>query len=76
MPATGGSVEDLAESFDHMIRVSGQSKGTSKQGKEQYRRIFENSKDTVYITSVDGKIIDINQAGVEMLGYGSKGELI
>jgi PAS domain S-box-containing protein len=75
-PATEGGVEDLAQSFDHMIRVSGQSKGASKEGKEQYWRIFENSKDTVYITSVDGKIIDINQAGVEMLGYGSKEELI
>jgi PAS domain S-box-containing protein len=75
-PATDGGVGDLAESFDHMIWVSGQSKGASKERKEQYWRIFENSKDTVYITSADGKIIDINQAGVEMLGYGNKEELI
>jgi signal transduction histidine kinase len=57
-PTTEDGVGVLTEPFDHMIRDLGQSKGASKEGNEQYWRIFENSKDTVYITSADGKIID------------------
>ena len=30
----------------------------------------------IYITSVDGKILDVNQAGVDLLGYESKEEML
>ncbi|MEE8484921.1 MAG: diguanylate cyclase, partial [Nitrospinota bacterium] len=40
-----------------------------------YYTLFENSKDTVYITSEDGRILDINQAGVDLFGY-SKEKLL
>ncbi|MGD0917869.1 MAG: GAF domain-containing protein, partial [Thermodesulfobacteriota bacterium] len=42
----------------------------------RYRRIFEDSKDMVYMTSADGKLLDINRAGVEIFGYGSKEEVM
>jgi PAS domain S-box-containing protein len=38
----------------------------------KYRRIFEGSKDMIFFTSNDGVINDVNQAGVELLGYRSK----
>ena len=41
----------------------------------KYRRIFEGSHDMIYTTNQPGKILDINQAGVEMLGYRSNEEL-
>ncbi len=41
----------------------------------KYYTLFENSKDTVYITSENGRIIDINQAGVDLFGY-SKDKLL
>ncbi|MEW6375466.1 MAG: PAS domain S-box protein [Thermodesulfobacteriota bacterium] len=66
----------LTESFNQMVRDLKESQKTIKEAEEKYRRIFENSKDTVYITSVDGKWIDVNQAGVEMFGYSSKEELM
>ncbi|HTR80947.1 MAG TPA: PAS domain S-box protein [Bacteroidota bacterium] len=46
-----------------------------KQSEEKYRRLFEESKDAIYISSADSKILDINTAGLELLGYGSKEEL-
>ena len=49
-------------------------KGILKEAEERYRRIFEDSKDMVYITSADGKLVDINQAGVGLLDYGSQEE--
>jgi PAS domain S-box-containing protein len=41
---------------------------------EKYRRIFERSKDMIYILKPDGSFIDINPAGIEMLGLSGKEE--
>jgi len=46
-----------------------------RESDEKYRRIFETSKDVLYLTSREGKFIDINQAGVDLFGY-SKEELL
>lgn len=43
---------------------------------EDYQRIFENSRDMIYLSSRDGRWEDVNQAGVEMLGYESREELL
>ncbi len=42
----------------------------------KYRQLFEESKDFIFETTVDGKFISINQAGVEILGYESKEEIL
>ncbi len=42
----------------------------------KYRQLFEESKDFIFETSADGKFISINQAGVEILGYDSKEEIL
>jgi len=47
-----------------------------KESEEKYRRIFDESKDMIYITTREGKFIDVNQAGVELLRYDSKQELL
>ncbi len=46
------------------------------QRKKNYTRVFEGSHDMIYTTSLDGKILDINHAGVELLGYRSKAEVL
>jgi PAS domain S-box-containing protein len=66
----------LTESFNQMIQDLKQSQEALKEAEEKYRRIFEKSKDMVFITSVDGKFIDVNLAGVEILGYQNKEELL
>ena len=47
-----------------------------RQSEEKYRRLFEESKDVIFISTVDGKLVDINPAGVEMFGFASKDELL
>jgi PAS domain S-box-containing protein len=42
----------------------------------KYRRIFEGSKDIIFITSNDGVIKDVNQAALDLLGYNSKKEFL
>ena len=66
----------LTKSFNRMIQDLKQSQEAIKKATEKYRKIFENSKDVIYITSADGKWIDVNQAGVEMFGYTSREELM
>jgi len=44
--------------------------------KARYQRFFEHSKDFLYVTTEDGLFIEVNQAGVDLLGYGSKDELL
>lgn len=42
----------------------------------KYRRIFEGSHDMIYTTNLQGRILDINQAGVELMGYRTKQEML
>jgi len=41
-----------------------------------YKRYFNGSGDMRFISSGRGKLLDVNQAGVELFGYGSKEELL
>jgi PAS domain S-box-containing protein len=66
----------LADSFNRMVQDLRQSQEALIEAERKYRRIFENSKDMIYITSVGGRFIDVNQAGVEMLGYTNKKDLM
>ncbi len=43
---------------------------------EQYRNFFSTSRDCVFITSFDGHWIDLNDAAVQLFGYGSREDLL
>jgi len=47
-----------------------------RESEQKYRALFEESKDVVYMSTPGGKFIDINPAGVDLLGYSSKEELL
>jgi PAS domain S-box-containing protein len=47
-----------------------------RESEEKYRRLFEESKDAILITTPEGTFVDINPAGVELYGYSSKEELL
>lgn len=40
-----------------------------RDSEERYRTFFEESKDAIYIVDRDGKIIDVNQASLDLMGY-------
>ncbi len=46
-----------------------------RQSEEKYRRLFTDSQDGIFITSIDGKILDVNEAGIKIMGYSSKEEI-
>jgi len=47
-----------------------------RKSEEEYRTLFEESKDVVFISTPEGRFVDINPAGVELFGYPSKEELL
>jgi PAS domain S-box-containing protein len=74
-PATKDELGALTRSFNQMIQDLKRSREALKETEEKYRRIFEDSKDMLFMTSVDGRIVEVNQAGVGLLDYGSKEEM-
>ncbi len=40
-----------------------------RESEERYRALFEQSKDAIYITSRDGRVLEMNPAGLELFGY-------
>jgi PAS domain S-box-containing protein len=55
--------------------MSGYQKVASLQEDITFRAIFEELKDMIWISTLQGKLIDVNSAGVELLGFSSKDEL-
>jgi PAS domain S-box-containing protein len=62
-----------------MRKLLAQGKGNSKEmdwSRESYRTIFEMVKDAIFITTVDGRIIDVNPSCLELFGYRDKEEAL
>ena len=46
-----------------------------QESEEKYRRLFEDSKDGIYITTIEGMMLDVNSSMMEILGFQEKEEL-
>ncbi len=80
---SGDEIQDLAESFEAMARSLSahihelsESRKAIALSEEKYRRIFESSMDMVFATDADGRFFDINQAGIRLLGYRTKEDIL
>jgi len=47
-----------------------------RRSERRYRRIFEGSKDLIFVTDREGRVLDLNPAGVELLKFSSKDEAL
>ncbi len=59
-------IEDITEKKKALDEI--------RDSEEKYRRIFERSKDMIYILKPSGQILDINPAGIKLLGLDGKEE--
>ena len=48
---------------------------TIRESEKKYRSLFENSRDVIYITTREGRFIDVNQSALETFGY-SREEMV
>jgi PAS domain S-box-containing protein len=62
----------LNRNLEEMVRQRTEQLSKSE---EKYRRIFEGSMDIIMVFDLEGRFLDINQAGLSILGYTSKDEL-
>jgi PAS domain S-box-containing protein len=69
----GGERRIMAVTRDVTDRVRAEQ--ARSQSERMYRTIFESANDAVFIEAVDGRILDVNRNGCELLGY-TKAELI
>jgi PAS domain S-box-containing protein len=79
----GDEIHQLAQTFDamraaigHSIEQLAASKTVLEKSETKYRRIFEDSMDMIFVADRDGRLKDINPAGVGMLGYDSRRSLM
>lgn len=47
-----------------------------RESERRYRTLFESSRDAVYVTTAEGVIVEMNQAGVEMFGFEEEDEIV
>jgi PAS domain S-box-containing protein len=80
-------LEDLVEERTRSLRASNEkleqeiadrarAEEVLKESEEKYNRFFRTSMDCIFITSKDGRWIDLNDAAVRLFGYASREELM
>ena len=66
-----GAIESIRDISDRRS-----AEDALRTSEEKYRSLFEESKDVVFISTPEGRLLDINQSGVELFGYSSKEEML
>jgi PAS domain S-box-containing protein len=69
----GGERRIMSVTRDVTERVRAEQ--ARSQSELMYRAVFESANDAVFIESVDGRILDVNRNGCELLGY-TRDELV
>jgi len=70
---------DAIKTFADILGIAIQRSETEKflrKSEQKYRKLFEDSKDPIYISTPEGRLLDVNQAFVELFGYSSKEEIL
>lgn len=75
-PVDNGGSENEILSFARDVTSRKSAEKALRESEEKYRTLFEESKDVVFISTPEGKILDINSAGADLFGYSSKEELL
>ncbi|NLT21914.1 MAG: PAS domain S-box protein [Syntrophorhabdus sp.] len=47
-----------------------------RKSEEKFRRLFEETKDAVFMSTPEGRIVDINRAGLDLFGFRKKEEML
>ena len=63
------SLAERTQALEAEIGERKQAEADLQASEYKYRTLFEDSRDIIFITTPDGRIVDINPAGVRLSGY-------
>jgi PAS domain S-box-containing protein len=69
VPDKRGEITVLAQTFNQMARSLEQYYQAMQTSEKKYRSLFERSKDAIYMSTVGGQLLDVNQGMVDLFGY-------
>jgi PAS domain S-box-containing protein len=69
-------LSSLGEGINRMLSVLRQSEGALRESEEKLRNTIESSPDAITLIGTDGKVVDCNQAALEIFGYAKKEEMV
>lgn len=75
-PQTLDEIEQLKAAFQNAATDLEKTHNELQDSESKYRRIFETSRDAIFIWSVDKKMMDINAAGIRMFQFRDKPEAL
>ena len=70
-----GRLESAKFKIEKSVGELEQANKSLRESEAKYRTFFNTSRDCVYISSLDGSVLDINDAAVDFFGYDSKEEI-
>jgi len=68
-------LEAAKSEVEKTVRQLEAANQTIQESAEKYRTFFKTSRDCVYISSLDGRVLDVNDAAMAFFGYDNKEEL-
>ncbi|MCB2225334.1 MAG: diguanylate cyclase [Desulfarculaceae bacterium] len=72
----GDELGRLSLALNHLTSAARAMVERAREEQARFQRLFNDSKDGVFITGPDGRLTDVNPAVVEMFGYGGREEMV
>ncbi len=71
VPAVARALREIEEHIERR-----KAEAALRESEEKFRSLFEEMRDVVFISTPEGRFLEINPAAVTLFGYGSKKELL
>jgi len=68
--------KELSQLTGNLEQVISDRMNSLRQSEEKYRTIFERSGDALMLTDPKGGVLEVNQAGIDILGFSKRQELL
>ncbi len=74
--AGADEIDQLKGAFTNVAAELQKTHEELKASESRYRRLFESSRDPNFIWDLDKRLVDINEAGIQMFGFKDKDEAL